>query len=290
VNLKGWNIFAHSTPQDVADAVATGATLLRFQMVPEPGLAQNAPLNQWAGLLNQYFAAIDSFLPLLGNAQMLLDLHQPPGGWHGKRCLKEEAYRGALVWVWQQIAERYKDAPGIIGYGLMNEPDCTGAECKRLMLQLFNVVRSIDKRKIISVTCPWSRPQDMDKCIDLGTTGIWYEVHFYEPQTLTHQGLGDRKTPQVYPSRKFDRSELVKKLHLCWRLKQKNKQVFVGEFSIDTFADPQSRLMYLRDCVSAFNTYNFHWCFHCWREGDSKLWDGESGAVGEFLKQEMKRG
>ncbi len=90
---------------------------------------------------------------------IVLDLHGAVGrqgteqhtGCADKNELWDNAeYRQRTVWLWQQIAEKYKDESAVAGYGLLNEPWGTDAETlKDLVVELYDAVREIDENHIV---------------------------------------------------------------------------------------------------------------------------------------------
>lgn len=68
---------------------------------------------------------------------MILDLHSLPGGqnpdWHSDNpsnwagFWEERDYQDRVVWLWEQVAGRYKDNEWVAGYNPVNEP-CDAGE------------------------------------------------------------------------------------------------------------------------------------------------------------------
>lgn len=284
--LKGWNIYPYASVDDVKAAVDTGATLLRYQIMTEPHNANILPIDGWPAFVDNFCQAVDRFLPVLGNAKLIIDLHQPPGGAIGRRIkiVSNDTYRGAFYSIWQTIARRYKGVPGVLGYGVLNEPPGMASDIRSLMYDTAKCIRVEDNDKVISVTCTGGQVTNAAAIGSFGMTGLWYELHMYEPMSFTHQGVGGRGTKRKAPNRQKIESYLRDAI----KVQRSGRQVFIGEFSVGTFAEEAERLKYLRDCIEIFNANGFHWCFHCWREGGSKLWDGESGAVGELMRSAMR--
>lgn len=284
--LKGWNIYPYASVDDVRAAVDTGATLLRYQIMTEPQNADVLPIDGWPQFVENFCLAVDRFLPVLGNAKLIIDLHQPPGGSKGRRIkvVSNTLYRGALFSIWQTISRRYKGVPGVLGYGVLNEPPGLPSDIRALMKDTVDCIRAEDSDKVITVTCSGGQVTNAGSIGSFGVTGLWYEMHMYEPMSFTHQGVGGRGTKRKAPSRQ----KIENYLKGAIKVQQSGRQVFIGEFSADTFAEEHERLDYLYNCIDVFTRNGFHWCFHCWREGGSKLWDGESGAVGDFMRSVLR--
>jgi glucan 1,3-beta-glucosidase len=119
----------------------------------------------------------------------ILDLHGAPGGqnpWH--HCGREdqnqlwgnEENKRRTVWLWEQIARRYKGRGAVAAYDLLNEPYSAPKEdLKALMLEIYAAVRAVDPdHVIIFPSLPegfefYGRPED------LGLTKVAFTAHFY---------------------------------------------------------------------------------------------------------------
>lgn len=94
---------------------------------------------------------------------LILDMHAAPGGQTGENIddsdgypylYESEEYQQQLCTLWQQIAERYKDEPIILGYELFNEP--IGDNFKNLYdkleptyIRVAKALREVDKNHIV---------------------------------------------------------------------------------------------------------------------------------------------
>lgn len=129
------------------------------------------------------------------NMYVILDLHGAAGaqGWeHHSGCAENNwywdggngqpasYYQDRTIWLWQQIAERYKDRESIAGYGLLNEPWGTSPETlAQVMTTLYNQVREVDPDHIIILPGhsagidAYGHPDDHDM------TNVAFEMHFY---------------------------------------------------------------------------------------------------------------
>lgn len=276
--MKGVNLYSYASVDDLKAAIDHGARLFRYQALVEPDLAKRLSLPEWSRFIKEsYIPKVDSFLPHLGNAKIIFDLHNAPGG--GGRVFHDDELMGAFTWTWQEIAERYVGVPEVLGYGLLNEPSGTVKEVNKLMRHGWEVVRSIDSTKVVCVTGPHGNPESFSDIAYIPDQFVWYEVHFYTPMSLTHQGLLGNKVGKSYPSRSFDKRDMLSKLKPMIRFQEKHPtaQVYVGEFSIDSYADGMSRANYIRDCVQMFNRYGWHWTYHCWAEHGA--WEPTGGVL-----------
>lgn len=114
-----------------------------------------------------------------------------------------------LINLWKAIAERYKDEPTIIGYGLLNEPVVpqkntateTVDQWRELAQKIADAIRTVDNNHALFVEgiCSYFLPGNYDgtnwnlvsladKQFTINDTNTIYEFHFYEPLSYTHQG------------------------------------------------------------------------------------------------------
>jgi endoglucanase len=93
----------------------------------------------------------------------ILDLHGAPGGqnpWDhngGPRYDKlwgSEEYKQRTVWLWEQIAARYRNRTAVAGYDLLNEPyTAPEEEIRDLLFDCYRAIRAVDPDHI--VVFPW---------------------------------------------------------------------------------------------------------------------------------------
>ncbi|WDE06272.1 cellulase family glycosylhydrolase [Thalassomonas viridans] len=121
---------------------------------------------------------------------VILDLHGAAGrqGWEqhtgreGQNKLWEsDEYRDRTLWLWRQIADRYKDEAAIAGYGLLNEPWGTDSQTlKDFSLELYQAVREVDNKHIVIL--PGHNSDGIEAYgdpFDLGMTNVAFEIHQY---------------------------------------------------------------------------------------------------------------
>lgn len=123
------------------------------------------------------------------NMYVILDLHGAVGsqGWeHHSGCagLNEywdnPEYQARTVWLWQQIAQRYRDNNTVAAYGLLNEPWGTDAETLAdVMETLYHSVREVDKAHVIILPGHDSGIDAYGNPADRGMTNVAFDMHFY---------------------------------------------------------------------------------------------------------------
>ncbi|WP_432379650.1 glycoside hydrolase family 5 protein [Duganella sp. P38] len=90
---------------------------------------------------------------------VILDLHGAVGsqGWeHHSGCAGRNRYwdtpeyQQRTIWLWQQIAARYKDRGAVAGYSILNEPWGTTPEnMAAVMRTLYTAIREVDQNHVI---------------------------------------------------------------------------------------------------------------------------------------------
>ncbi|WAJ72482.1 cellulase family glycosylhydrolase [Catenovulum adriaticum] len=133
------------------------------------------------------------------NMYVILDLHGAAGrqGWeHHSGCTGLNEFWGgdqtnpdlALAaenqertkWLWQQIAQRYKNEPTVAGYGLINEPWGTDAEnLADVSTELYQAIREVDQNTIVILPGHNSGIQAYGLPAEQGLENVALEMHFY---------------------------------------------------------------------------------------------------------------
>jgi len=121
---------------------------------------------------------------------VILDLHGAAGsqGWeHHSGCASRNQYwsvpdnQKRTVWLWQQVASRYKDRPSIAGYSLLNEPWGTdSANMAAVVATLYQAVREKDPHHVIIL--PGHVKDDIKAYGDpkqRGIQNVAFEMHPY---------------------------------------------------------------------------------------------------------------
>lgn len=135
---------------------------------------------------------------------VILDLHGAVGaqGWADHSgCAGQNLYwstpeyQERTTWLWQQIAERYKDNGTVAAYGLLNEPWGTEADnLANVMIDLYKAVRETDADKIIVLPGHHSGIDEYGHPDSFDGSNVAFEMHFYpgifgwaEPNYETHR-------------------------------------------------------------------------------------------------------
>lgn len=152
---------------------------------------------------------------------LVLNMHYPQGGYqsqgNGTALWTDPENRNRLVSLWGEIARRYADEPGIIGYGIVNEPvvpakatlEDTVGQCRGLVQRCTDEIRKYDRNHIIfaervaavqELTTGerlWNKYPSDSLWYLIDDPNVVYEAHFYDPFDFTHQNAD---APAEYPS------------------------------------------------------------------------------------------
>jgi len=133
----------------------------------------------------------------------VLDLHAVPGGqnqgWHSDNPTHHAAFwnhrdfQDRVVWLWQELAKRYKDNVWVAGYNPMNEPaDSLHHRLVAFYHRVYSAIRSIDSNHILfldgnTFAADFSKFGDAYK----NWNNTVYSIHDYS-------GYGFPSSPEVY--------------------------------------------------------------------------------------------
>lgn len=142
-------------------------------------------------LKSDAFARMDWFVNECSERGLyvILDMHGAPGSQNGNhhsgdssgaKLYNSELYMSRTVFLWQQIADRYKGNQYIAGYDLLNEPvGAVGEDQWDFYDRLYDAIRNIDSDHAIFIEATWD-PADLPDPSTYGWENVVYEYHFYE--------------------------------------------------------------------------------------------------------------
>jgi glucan 1,3-beta-glucosidase len=136
---------------------------------------------------------------------VILDLHGAVGsqGWeHHSGCAGRNRYwdtpeyQQRTIWLWQQIAARYKDRGAVAGYSILNEPWGTTPEnMAAVMRTLYTAIREVDQNHVIILPGHVKGIDAYGKPSDHGMRNVAFEMHPYpghfgwgKPGLAVHRG------------------------------------------------------------------------------------------------------
>jgi glucan 1,3-beta-glucosidase len=120
---------------------------------------------------------------------VILDLHGAVGsqGWeHHSGCAGQNKYwdtpeyQERTIWLWQQIAARYKDRSAVAGYSILNEPWGTTPENLAVVMgTLYKAIREVDQNHVIILPGHNKGIDAYGKPSEHGMTNVAFEMHPY---------------------------------------------------------------------------------------------------------------
>jgi len=170
-----------------------------FAAIAEAGFnTVRIPINfgAWASLEKPYrwenkdgLKIADSFVKwaLDNNLNAIIDLHHTE--FDGK--VKGAAATERIVWLWREIAERYKNTnPEKVFFELRNEPHDIKAEEWRAQAEvIITIVRAVaPKHTLIVGFHDWNSRAALIDSEPFADANIIYTFHYYDPFIFTHQG------------------------------------------------------------------------------------------------------
>ena len=246
----------------------------------------------WASLDEPYhweneegLKTADSFVKWASDNDLnaIIDLHHTE--FDGK--VKDAATTSRIVWLWQQIAERYKNTnPEKVFFEIRNEPhDISAEDWRRQAETIIQTIHQIAPNHTLIVGFQdWNSRQTLIDSKPFADKNIIYTFHYYDPFVFTHQGAtwsaegltelkgvpfpGSRDKiiipPSVVPGswvenqiKNYERDSKPEKMFADlkaakdWAIKY-NVPIFVGEFgSFSKYAAPDDRCRHAAAIYSA---------------------------------------
>jgi endoglucanase len=172
--------------QRIADIAQAGFKTLRIPINFGAWASIDAPYH-WE--TPEFLAAPDSLVrwAVANNLTAIIDLHHVE--FDGTIKGADETAR--VVWLWQQIAERYKNTdPERVIFELRNEPhDMTATVWRAQATQLIQAVRAIAPNHTMIVGFhDWNGRDALLQSELFTDPNLIYTFHFYDPFVFTHQG------------------------------------------------------------------------------------------------------
>jgi len=296
VTLKGYNIGVYDFRTNWANidrAKELGANCVRYPLfTPTQNIMAPAA---WRGWLSQKMETLNRTYERARQQEMdiILSLHSSPGGtpegWFGygekpryarklrgpyTAVLYDKNLQDILVEGWRMLALRYKGAPRIVMYDLLNEPLGAHKRWVKLAKRIIKAIRVIDPDKPLSISTISGSVEKIRKFKrPLPGENLVYTVHEYWPGNITHYG-----TPANPVSRPYltvaSKAKLKEHLSIVknWQRKHKTK-IFIGETGCTRFY-PSNQFLYLQDVLDVIREYNWDVCVHAVKE--CSAWDPDA--------------
>lgn len=278
--LRGFVLGGGATLSEVESLRDWKVNFIRYPMNWVP--ADTATVDEYyAWLDNEMTANVDPIVAKAKSigAKVLLDLHNPPGGYANRdrkpkfRMFTEladvngKSWQEAFIESWRRIATRYVGETGVWGYELVNEPaDLKVIAGVRNWVDLagatISAIRAIDSEHMLVVNPSFARASRINMLRPLVGHNIAVSILFYEPTAFTEQGLDIYRRTLRYPDvrKGYTKARLEKKLKVARVFsKSTNTRILVHEFGSVYYAN--GTYQWIRDVVSIFEKFKFDWAY-----------------------------
>lgn len=205
----------------------------------------------------------------------ILDLHAAAGyqnqDWHSDNPSRQaffwehKHFQDRTVWLWNVLAERYKDNPWVAGYNPLNEPsDPTGKQLIPFYQRVVEAIRSVDPEHIIFLEGDhFSR--------DFSAFGhplpnTVYSVHNYAIPGFIDGG----DYPGISWGEYFDKAVLREHLRkTCQYMLENGTPIWIGEFGPVYTGDAKKdamRYQILKDQLSLYQEIGANWSLWTYKD------------------------
>jgi endoglucanase len=207
----------------------------------------------------------------------VVDLHAAQGwqnhAWHSDNqtleplLWEQRQFQDRVVWLWEQLADHYREEPWVAGYNILNEPaDAGGAILRPLYRRIVDAIRVIDPNHLIILDGN-TYAQEFDSLGD-PIAGVAYSLHHYPD--LGMAGAGPYPGPTG--GKLYDRAAMEREfLNRAAYMKKHGLPVFVGEFGPAYDRDPvadESKLRVLEDQLSIYGQHAASWTIWSYKDVD----------------------
>jgi endoglucanase len=183
--------------------------------------------------------------------------------------------------VWQQLAERFKDAPDELLFEILNEPNknLTAELWNRMLREALAVIRqSNPHRTVIAGPASWNSIMALPKLeLPQDDHQLIVTVHCYNPFPFTHQGASwtgmKDKLGVKWDGTDREKQSIVKDFEkaVAWA-RQHGRPLFLGEFGALEKGDMQSRVRWTSFVARQAETLGWSWAY--WQfDGDFIVYD-----------------
>jgi len=190
---------------------------------------------------------------------------------HGGRPLTDRNFESQIpriAGMWKNIVLKYKSLdPEKVIFELRNEPEnnISNENLRKVIQAVIDTIRKVDRSHTLVVGANWwNAGWSLVKTKPLSDTNLIYTFHFYDPHRFTHQGLKRERQPDgvPFPTRSSDQSNMIQNFKDINYWSQTNKvPVFMGEFGVSFYADPQSRCTWISLVGDLANHFHIPWAY-----------------------------
>jgi len=172
-------------PEHFSMAKAAGLDHVRLPVRFSAHAAEQAPYTIEEGLFKRVDWALEQ--AHANGLSIIIDLH------HYEELMKQPRENAdRLLGLWQQIAERYKNAPETVAFELINEPcdELKSPELNAIHAKVLATVRATNPTRTVFVDSYFWASADRLKELELPQDpNLVPSFHMYQPILFTHQGM-----------------------------------------------------------------------------------------------------
>lgn len=206
---------------------------------------------------------------------MVLDLHAVPGGqngdWHSDNSThqalfwRHRHFQDRTVWLWEQIARRYRDEPVVAGYNPLNEPaDPTGRLLRPFCDRVVAAIREQGDEHIIFLDGD-RYSQDFTMFADVQPNTV-YAAHQYPAPGWYEGDLYPGVTGGMHWD--YERVE-AEFLHFTAFMREHGTPLWIGEFGPVYRGEPAQdagREQLLRDQLDIYERHGAGWSLWTYKD------------------------
>jgi endoglucanase len=228
-------------------------------------------------MLESGFRHLDRVIKICADHEIytILDLHAAPGcqnqDWHSDNPTQQalfwqhKHFQDRAVWLWENIAARYKDNPWVAGYDVLNEPsDPTGELLNAFYRRVVPAIRKIDPDHIIFLE--GNRFSQVFSVLGPPIPNVVYTLHNYAVPGF----IGGGDYPGVTLGEYYDKTILKDKLlKTCEYMLENQTPIWIGEFGPVYTGDPVKdamRYQILEDQLSYYRELGASWCLWTYKD------------------------
>lgn len=267
-------------PADFATIRAKGFDTVRIPVRWSDYLADAPGYEIDADFMSQVETAVNA--ALAADLNVILNMH------HNEDIVDDPvAAMPAYLAAWEQIADRFKDAPDDLWFETLNEPygALKGDIMRRAQREGVATIRKTNPDRVIILGGEeWSGIRTLDTNIAPPDENIVYTFHYYDPFEFTHQKafwLGDAMPKGTRGwGNAANRTELDAAVQTAVDYRAKiNRPVFMGEFGANSPIDNDQRVKWARAVRQEMEGGQIPWCLWSYSntfalyDNDTNTWD-----------------
>jgi endoglucanase len=223
------------------------------------------------------FRHLDRVIKICADNELytILDLHAAAGyqnqDWHSDNPTRQalfwehKHFQDRTVWLWEVLADHYKDNPWVAGYNLLNEPsDPTRERLAPFYNRVVDAIRKVDPDHIIFLEGDHFSRDFTAFGPPLPNTV--YSIHNYAVPGFIDGGDYPGISWGEYFDQTILREQLVK---TCRYMLENGTPIWVGEFGPVYTGDPRKdamRYQILRDQLSLYKELGIHWSLWTYKD------------------------